>query len=229
MDKRTLSPEELAEMKYYIKARSYSFKEPGILAEILDHFACKTEELLNERPALSFKEAMHMAHESFGVKGLAPIAAAWEANTRAHYKQWFRKNAFKTLISLHGLGIAALSLFVAQLYWHFMKRNMLPLDGYEVLISVQLAGAILFFTNRTGKSIRSTHPMLYAIAIQAATFGNYTFLYLFPVILFRNHTPLLFQTILIDVVTFAFVFFTLIQAKLNKAILADTAIIDNAC
>jgi hypothetical protein len=228
MDRRKISASDLEEMKSYIRARSSSFKEPGILAEILDHFACKTEELMNEDQSLSFQEAMHMAHESFGVRGFAPIASAWEANVSNHYKQWFKKNALKTLASIHGIGIMALSLLMAELYWFFMNKNVFPLDGYEVLIAIQIAGAILFFTNKTGKALRSKHPTLYTIATQSGAFGNYAFLYFFPVVLIHSYTPLLFQTIAVGLVTFTFAFFSLLQTKINKAILSDVAITEAA-
>ena len=104
MDRKTLSPAELQQLKKFIVSRSARFGEPVLLLEILDHFACKTEEILEEEPDTSFEDAVRKAHQSFGVKGFAPIAAACEQGIYQKYKQLFRKVQRDLLFSKHMFG-----------------------------------------------------------------------------------------------------------------------------
>jgi hypothetical protein len=220
MDNRKLNETEIALMKQYIASRSYSFKEPGIMAEILDHFACKTEEILNEQKSISFPEAMTMAHKSFGVRGFAPIAAAWEANTTSYYKQWSKGNALRLLLSLHGIGIIALSILVAEIYWIISHNVRLPFNGFEVLITIQVIAAIIVFSNKTGKAIKKKHPLLYGIASQAIVFkGGALFLSL-PFVIFSSHAPLMAQALIAGSITFYYAFYCIQQLSLHQKIVA---------
>ena len=56
MDKVTLTKEQLEELKVFINSRG--FVEPVVVLEILDHFACKVEEELEQNPQYSLKKAM---------------------------------------------------------------------------------------------------------------------------------------------------------------------------
>lgn len=85
MDKMTLTKEQLVELKNYIQKRG--FREPVIVMEILDHFACLVEERIVANPDLSLEEAMQHAHSSFGVMGFKTLADAADVErNRRHYR-----------------------------------------------------------------------------------------------------------------------------------------------
>lgn len=89
MDKITLTKEQLKELKKFINSRG--FREPLIVMEILDHFACLVEERLQADPALSLTEAMQQAHNSFGVMGFRPIADAADKERNKRLNRHFHK------------------------------------------------------------------------------------------------------------------------------------------
>lgn len=89
MDKITLTKEQLKELKKFINSRG--FREPLIVMEILDHFACLVEEKMQANPALALSEAMRQAHSSFGVMGFKPIADAADMERNKRLNREFKK------------------------------------------------------------------------------------------------------------------------------------------
>lgn len=89
MDKITLTKEQLIELKKFINSRG--FREPLIVMEILDHFACLVEEKLEANPGMSLDEAMLQAHGSFGVMGFRTIADAADVERNKKLNREFRK------------------------------------------------------------------------------------------------------------------------------------------
>jgi hypothetical protein len=76
MDKVVLNKEQLKELKWFIHSRG--FLQPLVVMEILDHFACMVEDMMQEDKELTLKQAMIKAHASLGVMGFRPIADAVE-------------------------------------------------------------------------------------------------------------------------------------------------------
>ncbi|KAA5537298.1 hypothetical protein F0919_06395 [Taibaiella lutea] len=167
MDSRKLSGEEIKEMKLFIISRSKRFEEPSILIEILDHFACKTEEILSEDKSISFRDAMQKAHHSFGVKGFAPIAAAWEAHTFKRYKAWRKQEIRNIVFSLHVLGISAFSLLAAKIFLMLNASQLLPTHGLEIMLPIMIIYSITVYPVITKKSAGNKHPLLYEKALEA--------------------------------------------------------------
>lgn len=96
MDSKVLSKEQLKELVRFIHSRG--FREPVIVLEILDHFACKVEEILAAKPFIHFGQAITEAHKSFGALGFRPIVASFEEATEKRYKVIFWKN-FQAVVS----------------------------------------------------------------------------------------------------------------------------------
>ncbi|HEY1031531.1 MAG TPA: hypothetical protein VGD89_07150 [Flavipsychrobacter sp.] len=97
MDKITLTPEQLKELKFFIYARG--FREPEVQAEILDHFACKVEEKLAKEPKLDLNTAMREAHAEFGYSGFLSIKASLDLSTRRKYKHIYWQEVKRILLS----------------------------------------------------------------------------------------------------------------------------------
>lgn len=84
-NKVTLTAGQIEELKYFIRTRG--FVQPVQIQEILDHFACKVEELLEQEPSLPFHQAMKQAHHSFGINGFRPVIKELDNTLSRTYRQ----------------------------------------------------------------------------------------------------------------------------------------------
>lgn len=146
MDKITLNEEQITLLKDYIRKRG--FTHPVEIQEILDHFACKVEELLQQHPDYTFQNALHKAHTSFGVKGFAPIVQTLQDNLSAQYKSYYYHSLKKqflspiTLIFLFLLGVAV------------FRSITIPFIIQNSYFGTYVIGVILFFN--IGSSIAAS-------------------------------------------------------------------------
>lgn len=169
MDKRILTREELLHLQQFIISRSQRFAEPAILLEITDHFACKTEEVLQAEPALSLASAMKKAHEAFGVRGFAPIAEAYEQQAGLRYRQYYRQSRYKVLFSLHGPGLVLLGILVAQAYTLLEGFIRLPDQGFWLVLLLEglyAAGLLAIWHRRRGHRHQIVNGLAYGAANQ---------------------------------------------------------------
>lgn len=77
MDKIILDEMQLLQLKRFIRIEE-GIKEADVVDEILDHLACKTEEVMNQDIFLSFEKAVQAAYYSFGYGGLKLMAKQYE-------------------------------------------------------------------------------------------------------------------------------------------------------
>lgn len=188
MDSKVLSKEQLQQLVKFIHSRG--FKEPAVMLEILDHFACKVEEILAVTPDIPFDVAMQKAHQSFGTMGFRPIEASFEQQTGKKYKTIFRKK-FQTVISsplsvillpLIGLGFFKFFMLSVEHQWnHILGQNDAVLLFFVVLLATQF---ILIFSF-------SKENRKYAFARYAINSGNFTGLsgLLFYILIGFNNVP----------------------------------------
>jgi len=152
-----LNEQQLKELADYIKAKG--FKDPAIINEILDHFACKVEEELEIDATLSFYDAVNKARNSFGVMGFAPIAASFTKQLRSRYRRVYWKKFWRTasaplhipLLLLLGYGCFKCWLWAnANNYQHIMEMN----DVSAILtIGYVIAQAIIMYQEETRKNL----------------------------------------------------------------------------
>jgi hypothetical protein len=136
MDKVKLSPEQLHIVIDFIDSRG--FHDPGVIVDILDHFACKVEEKLELHPQMTLDEAMATAHYDFGTLGFYPLAAAYEQNTRRKYKTIYRKE----LKSILGNPLHLISLVLTAIL--FYKLYLWSYSHLMIWDDINLAYLILF-------------------------------------------------------------------------------------
>lgn len=169
MDKIVLSKDQLQQLRTYIGKRSLRFSDPVVMQEILDHFACKVEELLSAKPGMDFNDAMLRAHRSFGVKGFAPIADHVEQSLVKKYKKMSYREMKSVLLSFHSIGILAIGILT---YWllssllsllHDDKAFIFYLNAPIILYAILLA----VYRYKKLKELRS-YKMLLAAAYQAS-------------------------------------------------------------
>ncbi|WP_118950650.1 hypothetical protein [Taibaiella helva] len=152
MDKKILTAAELARLRQFISTRSSRFAEPALLMELTDHFACKVEELLQHDSRLSLDEAMAQAHRSFGVKGFAPLAEAFEKGVYQRYKTWYRREQKQFLLSLHFPGMILLGLLAGKLFLALSQRHLLQ-EGLGLLLGAELLyGSLIFILRQRTKA-----------------------------------------------------------------------------
>ena len=97
MDKVSLNKVQLQQLVRFIKSKG--FTEPFVVVEILDHFACKVEELLSANAGMTLDDAINNAHSRFGVFGFQPLVKAYYTMLRKKYMALYRQVKKKVLTS----------------------------------------------------------------------------------------------------------------------------------
>lgn len=138
-----LKNEELQQLKAYIEKRSLRFSEPAILLEILDHFACKVEEIKEQHPELNLADAMSRAHAAFGVRGFAPLAEQAENSLFLKYKKASFREMRSVLCSAHVVYLLAIGLISHELIkwcnpvlhrWELFRVTDVPLLLFLIVL-----------------------------------------------------------------------------------------------
>lgn len=173
MDKVKLSREQLQEVVAYIERRG--FKDPLVLVEILDHFACKVEEKLEARPGMTLSAAIVAAHGDFGPMGFYPLRKAFEQAAQKKYKAIFnneRKMLLKSpLFVIAALGVSFLFTRVLVLFpFHSIASWYTRVPVLEALCwGYFIAQAVLVF--QVPKKLRGT------VAVKAVAPSTFIFLF----------------------------------------------------
>ncbi|MBX2906528.1 MAG: hypothetical protein KF744_10850 [Taibaiella sp.] len=150
MDKVTLNREQLQEVVAYIERRG--FKDPLVLVEILDHFACKVEEKMEARPGMALGAAIVAAHSDFGPMGFYPLRKAFEEAAAKKYSAIFN-NERKLLLKspLFVLLTIVLSFLFTRVVLFFPFRSISDwyprLPVMEVLCWGYLAAQLLLISH----------------------------------------------------------------------------------
>src|SRR5690606_25503809 len=109
-----LTPQQLEYIRSFISKRGFTALD--LQMEIIDHVACRVEELRSENPALAFEEAVAQTHREFGVFGFSTLEEAMMKSLTQKYrnqsalelKRWF---SFPTIILLGGFALLLYQLF----------------------------------------------------------------------------------------------------------------------
>ncbi len=156
MDGVTLSREQLREVVDFIEGRG--FHAPHVIAEILDHFACKVEEKLIEQPGITLERAMKLAHDDFGSLGFYPFLAAYEKSTRKKYRRIYwgeMKRLVLHPLVLAFIGLSGFFLFKGYIWCnaHFFNA-FFGVNGMNVLLLVGFAAYMWLVAIKAGKGFR---------------------------------------------------------------------------
>ncbi len=89
MDKIILDEMQLLQLERFIRIEE-GIKEADVVDEILDHLACKTEEMMNQDIFLSFEKAVQAAYYSFGFGGLKLMGKQYEKRMKKVVWKEFR-------------------------------------------------------------------------------------------------------------------------------------------
>lgn len=213
-------------LRDFIVSRSARFAEPAILLEILDHFACKTEELLQEDAGLSLEQAMQKAHRSFGVQGFAPLAAAYEQSLSVRYGRLYRAAFGRVLGSVHLAGLLGLALLVQQLCRSIPAWSAGSFGGAAVILGCELVYALCFFTIRT-KALAGRKQRLFFDQCLEASHQSFMILWLgLPLIVMREQLPAGLMAWLAALLAFMLGLQLLVVHRLLGVARADTDLVE---
>jgi hypothetical protein len=170
MDKVKLGKEQLKELKYFIYSRG--FREPEVMMEILDHFACKVEDKLTENPLLSLQDAIKEAHKEFGYNGFYSIKASLDVFTRRRYKRiyWQEVKYCVTSVPLMLMIILTGYMTYQSMLWAFINNkvdfvfedNVVGMSIWVAMIIAELIkGIILTWKGRKSYYISMAQGIAY--------------------------------------------------------------------
>ncbi len=189
MDNLTLNKEQLYQLISFINKRG--FHEPLMIVEILDHFACKVEEKMNQISGISLDAAMTAAHDDFCPLGFVPIAKAYEANIKKKYKAVYRAQ-FKSNLSNPFYIITALLislLFYKGCYWAEINNYKHVLDFNDAVLGITIGYfvSLLFLSFRYQPTVRKNPISKVILSMDTPWIG--IFLGFNPIRDFKYHTP----------------------------------------
>lgn len=124
MDNITLDEEQLRQLRQFIMKRG--IKEVDVVNEILDHFACKVEEILSTEKNMPFERAMHLAHQSFGASGFRPLVAEYEKQLEKVIWKEYKTSLQETISSPE----VFLSIFSAFAFYLFITHVPLSWNSH---------------------------------------------------------------------------------------------------
>lgn len=170
MDKVKLTPEQLKELKYFIYKRG--FREPEVMMEILDHFACKVEDKLTEKPDLDLQTAMKEAHTEFGYSGFYSIKASLDVFTRRRYKSVYWGEVKKIVTSIPQMILIIIVAYLTYygMMWAYIndKKDFLFEDNvvsmtiwFGLIVAELIKGILLNWSRNQSYYVQSAHSITY--------------------------------------------------------------------
>lgn len=121
-----LSKEQIEQVKKMISRKGYPFID--VQYEILDHVACRIEELMAHDSKLSLEAAFAKVHASFGIFGFSSLEESYEKSIQQKATK-FTMGALKNILTswriVLPLGITALFLGLAYLNQYLFGSSYL--------------------------------------------------------------------------------------------------------
>lgn len=222
MDKMKLSQEQLKELRYFIYKRG--FREPEVMMEILDHFACKVEDKLSAKPGMSLEEAMKEAHNEFGYNGFYSIKASLDVFTRKRYKNvyWAQVKAvlknvpvMLLLVALgYGIYTASVWAFVNKKTDWMFDENVVGISFWLIMLIVEL-----YKLQRINKNLKKSYHI--HIAKMAVVFAPYALWLFLPTRMTDSPKRILFSSLVIALIAVWYIIHYIASWKLLKTAQKD--------
>jgi uncharacterized membrane protein (DUF485 family) len=107
-----LSPSQITTLKKLISYKGYP--EIDLQYEILDHVACKVEEMIEDNPKLSLDDTFRKVHSEFGIFGFSDLAESYTKSIEKRYRRFFWEE-LKALFTSYRIIYPVIVSFI--LYW----------------------------------------------------------------------------------------------------------------
>ncbi|WP_297337766.1 hypothetical protein [Algoriphagus sp.] len=108
----TCSKDQIKQLKKLISKKGYS--EIDVQYEILDHVACKIEDLLKDHPSLNLEDAFRKVHASFGIFGFSELEESYKKAIEKRIRLNYWKELKHLLTSYRLLFPILLGLLIYQ-------------------------------------------------------------------------------------------------------------------
>jgi hypothetical protein len=164
----TLNASELDRLREFIYKRG--FRDPVVINEILDHFACKVEEWLSSEPKLNLEEAMKRAHHDFGVKGFRPLVALFEQEVHKKYKRLYWSTVRENLFSLKFIPIMIMGgwLFFQYCLWSLSAGKLQGNIAMGLLTAYTLLELCTALYTHKWKNLRKNYFLRHGVKTSGA-------------------------------------------------------------
>lgn len=122
-----LTPSQISHLKSLIASKGY--EEIDVQYEILDHVACKVEEILDENPKLELEEAFRIAHAGFGIFGFSGLEESFKKMIQKRFYSKYKAAMLEFFTSYRLLVLLAVLALFCRL------DGPIILFGYQVSFS----------------------------------------------------------------------------------------------
>lgn len=128
-----LNKNQIDQLKKLISYKGYT--EIDIQYEILDHVACRVEELMEENPNLDLPDAFRKVHASFGIFGFAGLEESYKGMIEKRLRGYYWNELKQLLYSYRILFPIGFLLFLYQMsnWLQDSKSMILMLIGFVMI------------------------------------------------------------------------------------------------
>lgn len=169
MEKRELTQAQLQEIYALCKRKDIQYLE--LRMELVDHIASRIEDIWQEQPELSFKDAFHKVYKSFGIFGLSEIA---EEHEKLVAKRFYRKVwvEFKSWIKPPKLIAFASLLFVFFVVMKYLPQISLGLVQANMLFALITLSLMFWKRRQLSKKLAGDQSMFMGAIYQGGIMFN---------------------------------------------------------
>lgn len=149
-----LTKNQIEQLKKMISSKGYPFID--VQYEILDHVACKIEELMVQDPKLSLEAAFAKIHASFGIFGFSGLEESYVKLIEQRFKRYYWdeiKAIFSSAKIIIPIGIAV-GMYQVSLLVPDLKT------WYLIMIVALVAPLVGIFYSSTVHTTVATNSML---------------------------------------------------------------------
>lgn len=156
---KKLNQDELQTIASFIQKRGFTYID--VQTELLDHVACRIEEIMDEDPEVTLDAAIQKTHGEFGIFGFSAVEDAVIAGLTKKYNRFF----WRTFLSF--LGPKYILLVLLSGYFLYKVQAFLNTNtGMYILAGAPLTTAIVYLI----KSYRSEYKQYLAYRLSTAYF-----------------------------------------------------------
>jgi len=150
-----LNKEQLQQINDFISKRGFAYHD--LKLEILDHVACRVEELMTADPTLPLNDAIAMTHAGFGVHGFSVFEDAMRASLQKRYWKLFLHRFAACFKPLY------LPLQIASVYLIYMLVLNYSRSDWPINVAwIACCGFLVIFALITYRRQQKHKPMLTA-------------------------------------------------------------------
>jgi hypothetical protein len=156
---KKLDKNELQTVRLFIQKRGFTYID--VQTELLDHVACRVEEIMEENPNVTLDHAIEKSHSEFGVFGFSAVEDSIIDGLTKKYNRFF----WKTFFSYFGPKYILLVLFAGYVLYKFQAIVNSKAIMYSIVMAIVLIAIVCLF-----KLYRSEYKQYLAYRLSTAYF-----------------------------------------------------------